>query len=111
MTEKGTNIRVDLDAKRKQTVDALSEHFANDFLKMEEFERRVDVALRAGTQEELQELHQALPSGDLPNRAADASKHPMAPAAIELIKNRIAEPDAPHVHRILKHNLAVRQSS
>ena len=93
MTEKGTNIRVDLDAKRKQTVDALSEHFANDFLKMEEFERRVDVALRAGTLEELQELLQDLPSGDLPIRAEDASKLPMARSEPGVPASRVKERD------------------
>ena len=38
MSEEGTNIQIHLDAKRKQTVDALSEHFANDVLKMDEFD-------------------------------------------------------------------------
>ena len=33
---------------RQATVDALCEHFANDVMPVEEFERRVDAAHRAG---------------------------------------------------------------
>ncbi len=78
MTEEGIVNRLDLDAKRERTVDALCEHFANDVFKVEEFERRVDVAHRAETLEELQELLSDLPSGDLPIRVEDTSKLPMA---------------------------------
>lgn len=52
---------------RQITIDALMEHFANDVMDVEEFERRVDVAHKAETSEELKELLRDLPGGgDLP---------------------------------------------
>jgi hypothetical protein len=50
-----TNLVV-LHDKREQTIEALGRHFANDVLSMDEYERRVDVAQRAGTVEELEVL-------------------------------------------------------
>jgi len=62
---------------RQQAVDALCEHFANDALSVEEFERRVDRAQKAETLEELRKLLQDLPTGDLPIRRDDLSPtHP-----------------------------------
>ena len=53
---------------RQQTIDALCEHFANDALSVEEFERRVEQAHKAGSTDDLRRLLQDLPSGDLPIR-------------------------------------------
>ena len=55
-----------LDHTRQVTIDALCEHFANDAMSVEEFERRVDSAHQAATAEELKGLLSDLPSGDLP---------------------------------------------
>ena len=51
---------------RQMTIDALCEHFANDAMTVEEFERRVDTAHGAATVEELRELLRDLPGGGLP---------------------------------------------
>jgi hypothetical protein len=51
---------------RQVTIDALCEHFANDVMTMEEFERRVDTAHSAGSVDELRELLRDLPGGGLP---------------------------------------------
>jgi hypothetical protein len=93
MTEGGTVNRADLDAKRERTVDALCEHFANDVFEVEEFERRVDVAHRAETLEELRELLLDLPSGDLPIRVEDASKLPMARPVPAVPASRVKDRD------------------
>jgi hypothetical protein len=50
-----TNLVV-LHDTREQTIEALGRHFANDVLTMDEYERRVDVAQRASTVEELEVL-------------------------------------------------------
>ncbi|RMH21136.1 MAG: DUF1707 and DUF2154 domain-containing protein [Gemmatimonadetes bacterium] len=49
-------------AERERTIDALMEHFANDTLEMEEFERRLDLAHRAGSEEDLRRLLADLPA-------------------------------------------------
>jgi len=51
---------------RQQAVDALCEHFANDVLSLEEFERRVDHAHKAESPQELRELLADLPGSNLP---------------------------------------------
>ncbi|MEQ1855127.1 MAG: DUF1707 domain-containing protein [Longimicrobiales bacterium] len=51
---------------RQVTIDALCEHFANDVMPVEEFERRVDVAHQAASVDELRELLRDLPGGGLP---------------------------------------------
>jgi len=51
---------------RQATIDALCEHFANDAISVEDFERRVEVAHRATTLEDLQALLRDLPEGHLP---------------------------------------------
>jgi hypothetical protein len=58
---------------RQLTVDALCEHFANDVMPVEEFERRVDAAHRAQTVDELKALLRDLPGSNLP---AQAGAHP-----------------------------------
>jgi hypothetical protein len=56
----------ELATTRQKAIDALCEHFANDALSVEEFERRVDRAHKAESGEELKALLSDLPSGDLP---------------------------------------------
>jgi len=64
-----------MDQSRKATIDLLCEHFAEDRLSVEEFERRLDAAHQAATSAELEALLEDLPrpsavparrSGDLP---------------------------------------------
>lgn len=49
-------------ARRQETIDRLMEHFANDVIPMEEFERRLDFANQARTEGELQHLLADLPA-------------------------------------------------
>lgn len=58
---------------RQATIDALCEHFASDAIPMEEFERRVEIAHRAASAEELKQLLQGLPEKNLPARRADGT--------------------------------------
>ena len=60
-----------LETRRDQVVEALSSHFANDRISLEEFERRVEVAYAAGTPARLDDLLADLPGGStvLPGQA------------------------------------------
>jgi len=60
---------------RQVTIDALCEHFANDAMTVEEFERRVDTAHTAATVDELRELLRDLPGGGLPAVAGGGAPH------------------------------------
>ena len=71
----------ELGGSRQQVIDALCDHFANDALSVEEFERRVDQAHKAESTEELRRLLQDLPTGDLPIRREEMS--PAAPRRAE----------------------------
>lgn len=51
---------------RQRTVEALCEHFANDAIPVEEFERRVEAAHKATSSDELKALLRDLPGGNLP---------------------------------------------
>lgn len=74
---------------RQKVVDALCEHFANDVLEVEEFERRVDLAHQARSLEELGRILEDLPdagvsvvaAGDEERSPARApgSRTPMVP--------------------------------
>lgn len=67
----------ELGGTRQQAIDALCEHFANDSLSVDEFERRVDLAHKAESSEELRKLLQDLPTGDLPIRREEVTPaHP-----------------------------------
>jgi hypothetical protein len=67
----------ELAGTRQQAIDALCEHFANDALSVDEFERRVDLAHKAESSEELRRLLQDLPTGDLPIRREEVTPaHP-----------------------------------
>ena len=78
MTESGDG---GLGLTRQQAIDALCEHFANDVLSVEEFERRVDSAHKAESAAELRKLLQDLPTGDLPIRREEVT--PMHPARVQ----------------------------
>jgi hypothetical protein len=66
MTDAGADARLPLDHTRQVTIDALCEHFANDVMSVEEFERRVDTAHEAVTTDELRALLSDLPGAHLP---------------------------------------------
>lgn len=89
MTEGGTG---DLGSGRQGTIDALCEHFANDALSVEEFERRVDQAHKAESMEELRKLLADLPSKDLPVKQEDspstALERPQAQVPASRVKER-----------------------
>jgi hypothetical protein len=57
-----TNLPVAVKAQRERTITALCDHFSNDRLTVEEFERRLDVANRALTVPELDTLLSDLPA-------------------------------------------------
>ena len=63
-----------LNHTRQVTIDALCEHFANDVMSVEEFERRVDTAHKASSAGELRALLQDLPgASDLPTAPGSRS--------------------------------------
>lgn len=65
---------------RQGTIDALCEHFANDNLPVEEFERRVEMAHRAASSQELAALLADLPGGGLPAPRPGGAATPTAQA-------------------------------
>jgi len=66
MTQEDGGQSAPINHTRQITIDALCEHFANDAMTVEEFERRVDLAHGASSRDELRALLSDLPSGDLP---------------------------------------------
>ena len=73
MSQEGSGGAAPLNHTRQVTIDALCEHFANDAMSVEEFERRVDSAHSATSSEELKELLRDLPgSANLPAPAGTA---------------------------------------
>jgi hypothetical protein len=89
MTEVGGG---DLGSTRQKAIDALCEHFANDALSVEEFERRVDKAHKAESMAEVRKLLADLPSGDLPVRREEvtttAMERPQASVPASRVKER-----------------------
>jgi hypothetical protein len=81
--------RADLASTRQHAVDALCEHFANDVLSVEEFERRVGRVHKAESIRELRELLSDLPKGGLPvardelTPEAGPSQFPIPPSRIK----------------------------
>src|SRR5688572_17114739 len=71
--ENEEGVATPLSQNRQVTIDALCEHFANDVMTVEEFERRVDTAHQAETIDELRELLRDLPGGGLPVVASDGA--------------------------------------
>jgi hypothetical protein len=77
MSEGGERSSAPLNHTKQATIDELVEHFANDVLDVDEFERRVDRAHAATTSAELEEL-----LNDLPRSASPPVLHESAtPAA------------------------------
>jgi uncharacterized protein DUF1707 len=67
VSQRDDGARTPITHTRDMTIDALMEHFANDAMDVDEFERRVGIAHSAGTTEELKALLGDLPgSGSLP---------------------------------------------
>jgi DUF1707 SHOCT-like domain len=93
MTSESEQTRQPLGQTRQVTVDALCEHFANDVMPVEEFERRVDAAHRAQTVDELKELLRDLPGADLPAVAEPRSRPAPLPARRPAPPTRIPERD------------------
>jgi hypothetical protein len=91
------------DATRQKAVDALCEAFADDRISVDEFERRVELAHRAETLEELRALLRGLPSA-LPARrgetapvpestvGADATSHELAPRHEYVASRHVTQP-------------------
>jgi hypothetical protein len=80
-----------LGTTRQQAIDALCEHFANDVLSVEEFERRVDRAHRAESMDEIRELLVDLPSGDLPVRQENVASTAIERAQASVPASRVKE--------------------
>jgi hypothetical protein len=77
MAQESEGGRAPLNHTRQVTIEALMEHFANDVMDVDEFERRVDVAHSATTSDELKELLRDLPgSGDLPAMSGEGGVTP-----------------------------------
>ena len=93
MTEAGGGA---LGPTRQNTIDALCEHFANDALSVEEFERRVDAAHRAESSGELERLLEDMPrtslavqkTDDLATSQSAALERPMASVPASRVKER-----------------------
>jgi hypothetical protein len=60
------------EATRQKAIDALCEAFAEDRIPVDEFERRVELAHRAETTQELRQLLSGLPGAPVPARASRA---------------------------------------
>jgi hypothetical protein len=88
MTESGSG---GLSTTRQQAIDALCEHFANDVLSVEEFERRVDRAHKAESLDEIRKLLADLPSGDLPVRREDMASTAIERAQASVPASRVKE--------------------
>lgn len=90
MTEAGGG---DFGSTRQEAIDALCEHFANDNLSVEEFERRVDRAHKAESLDEIRKLLADLPSGNLPVPTEEAAgrtavQRPQASVPASRVKER-----------------------
>ena len=81
MADTNDGDRQPLDHTRQVTIEALCEHFANDVMSVEEFERRVDLAHKATAVGGLKELLRDLPGGNLPAVAEPGG----APAPVESV--------------------------
>jgi len=81
----------ELGSTRQKAIDALCEHFANDALSVEEFERRVDEAHKAESTEDLRELLSDLPSGSLPATGNESLSTELGPPAASVPASRVKE--------------------
>jgi hypothetical protein len=77
MSSEADGGRIPLSHSRQVTIDTLVEHFANDAMDVDEFERRVDLAHGAATTDALKDLVRDLPGGgDLPAVAGQGAAVP-----------------------------------
>src|SRR5262245_8765656 len=74
---------------RERVITALQEHFANDVLDVDEFERRVTLAHTSESVEEIQAL-----VGDLPAPGGGAAPAPAAPPRNALVPAAQVRPSA-----------------
>jgi hypothetical protein len=81
MSEGAEGARPVSEETRQITIDALMEHFANDVMDVDEFERRVGIAHAARSAEELEDLLKDLPGGgDLPATRRGSPRTDVAPS-------------------------------
>ena len=79
---------------RSHTIDLLSEHFAQDHLTLDEFERRVTRAHSARSVESLEALLRDLPTGNVPARTdQDASATLQRSVSASVPSSRVREQD------------------
>ncbi len=78
-------------AVRQAAIDALCEHFAGDALSVEEFERRVELAHRAESTEELRRLLADLPGTTLPAVRAEAGLGGESRSPATILPSRVKE--------------------
>lgn len=83
--EDAEDVATPLGQTRQVTIDALCEHFANDAMTVEEFERRIDVAHEASSTDELRELLRDLPGGGLPVPVASPGTAPQSATGYSLM--------------------------
>jgi hypothetical protein len=76
---------------KQQAIDALCEHFANDALSVEEFERRIDAAHKAESADDLRKLLEDLPTGDLPIRRPEPQTPAVERARAQVPVSRVKE--------------------
>ncbi len=95
------------DATRQKAVDALCEAFAEDRIAVDEFERRVELAHRAETLEELRDLLSGIPGAGPPARVEGAG------ASVAAAESGGADllPAHPLTHHALQPAEAVRPTS
>jgi hypothetical protein len=79
MTDSSLPARVADNQSRERVVQLLSEHFAEDRLALDELERRLELAYKAGTVAELDALVADLPHTPTPSRALTAEQVAAAP--------------------------------
>jgi hypothetical protein len=85
--KKPDSLALPMELQRERAVELLSRHFANDNLSLDELERRIELAYRAGGASELQDLLR-----DLPESAEDATARRAAaplPEAFTEVSDRI----------------------
>ena len=81
-------------AARSNTIDALSEHFAQDNLTLDEFERRVTQAHAAKSMQSLEVLLRDLPRGNVPaTLEPEAGTAVQAPVSASVPSSRVRELD------------------
>jgi hypothetical protein len=76
---------------RQAAIDALCEHFASDAISVEEFERRVELAHRAESTDELRRLLADLPGSAVPAPRNEGGARPEDLAPATVLPSRVKE--------------------